>query len=438
VPQTGLPLTTSLTCSLFEASFCLDGRSFHIGLPVLSTFPKIILVFTLVDWELFMRRKALFALAEAARDYDSTVVAVNRPLCPWTTVVRKRDRLPELFGAARLSELSDGFYLYSPRYFLHDSLAQNTGLFEKFNITALRRGYLEMCRRIGVSECNPIVWFYHPVQGYVTKMFPGSVNVLEIKDNLADVHGNILESYERRLDSLTPYVNLLLTTSRKLFEKYSPGFKHAWKSGNGLDRETYRTLVQGNLQRNPEIEKIPKPRIGYTGLVSKRLDWPLIKAIAKSKPDWNLVFIGSIFDKSIANDLDGVRNIHFTGGFDHAEIPSILGSLDVGFMPYLDNEFFSYSNPLKFYEFAAAGLPAVSSSMEELRDYPNEIVSIVPNSSDEWVAAIQRFLDSDRDRARSVGTDFAKRFLWEDMAAGLLDRIHRQFYSRGQNAPDST
>ncbi|MBU2624143.1 MAG: hypothetical protein KKG33_01130, partial [candidate division Zixibacteria bacterium] len=64
----------------------------------MSSFPKVILGFLMVDWPLFMRRKMLYALAEAAEKYGSTVVAVNRPLCQISTIVRKPQRARELLG----------------------------------------------------------------------------------------------------------------------------------------------------------------------------------------------------------------------------------------------------------------------------------------------------------------------------------------------------
>jgi teichuronic acid biosynthesis glycosyltransferase TuaH len=109
-------------------------------------------------------------------------------------------------------------------------------------------------------------------------------------------------------------------------------------------------------------------------------------------------------------------------------MPSVLKSFDFGFMPYRDNDFFRYSNPLKIYEYAAAGLRTVSSNMVELSDYPQEIVKIVPNTPEHWVGAIQAYLESDSSSARKVGVELARKFIWEDMTAVLLERLQGEAF----------
>lgn len=398
----------------------------------MNAFPKIILVFLMVDWPLFMRRKMLYALSEAAGKHGSRVVAVNRPLCPVSTLIRKPGRARELLGHARLQQLADNLYLYSPRYFIHDSIARKLGIIEKLNISALRSSYRTLCNRIGVVEEKPLVWFYHPVQGYVMRLFDDSFNVYEIYDNIADVHGNTLRDAERRIDRFRSKTDLLLTTSRKLHEKYSPGFKLAWQFGNGIDRETYQKMIRCDDTPHPAVDSIARPRIGYTGLISQRLDWDLIRDIALQQPDWNLIFVGKVFDRTIVSSTAKINNIHFTGAFDHSEMPSVLASFDVGFMPYRDNNFFRYSNPLKIYEYAAAGLETVSSNMEELSGYPPEIVKIVPNKTSDWIEAIQGYLDSDDSVAEMIGAEFAGKYIWEDMTASLLDRMQQLLQSSGK------
>jgi glycosyltransferase involved in cell wall biosynthesis len=388
-----------------------------------KTFPKIILVFLPVDWPLFMRRKMVVALAQAAKPVGAKVIAVNRPLCPVSTAFRKPKRIPEFFGKTRLDQLGDNLYLFSPRYFIHDSIAAGSSLLERLNVMALRRSYLHLCRRIGVPEDHPVIWFYHPRQGYVTNLFHDSFNVFEIKDSFSDVHGNESEAMAARERALRDRVDLLLCTSAKLMERYSQGYRSAWLSGNGLDRLTYDELTAGTSRPIPEIAGIAKPRIGYTGLISTRLDWNLILELARRKPDWNLVFVGKIYGSSIKARARQQGNIHFVGWYDHQLMPAVLRSFHIGIMPYRDNEFFRYSNPLKFYEFAAAGLRTVSSNMEELGKFPDELVKIVPNQVEEWIEAIQSFLDRDPDEARRIGADVAARHIWEDMADKLIGKL---------------
>jgi glycosyltransferase involved in cell wall biosynthesis len=391
-----------------------------------KSLPKLILVFMMVDRPIFMRWKMIEALADAAVPYGTTVVAINRPLCPFSTLFNKPDRVRELFGKPRLQQLKNNLYLFSPRYFIHDSVAAGSHMLEQLNITALRKSYVHLCHRIGVREEKPLIWFYHPRQGYATDLFTDSFNIFEIKDNFADLDGNELEPAKAQEESLRNRIDLLLCASKKLLDKYSGGYRKAWLSGNGLDRNTYDRLVGNRPQSIPELTSIPGPRIGYTGLISRRLDWNLILEIARRQPEWSFVFVGKVSDPSIRPLTASFSNIHFPGWYDHEQMPEVLSSFNIGFMPYRDNNFFRYSNPLKFYEFAAAGLRMVSSNMEELKRFPEELVKIVPNSAGEWINALRGFLDNDSERARQIGAEVARKFIWEDMAAELLKKLENE------------
>ncbi|MFQ5499642.1 MAG: hypothetical protein ACE5FH_08210 [Candidatus Zixiibacteriota bacterium] len=189
--------------------------------------PKILLLFTAVDWPMYMRRPAVYALARASRRYDITVVAVNRPLCPFTTVMTKRARTSELFGAARLEKLGDHLYLYSPKYLLHDRLARLLPGVEQVNIRLLRHSYRSLQRRLGIHEPHPLIWFNYPQQGYVSGICKESFTIMELYDNLVDISGRELPGVTEIEKSVRPRVDLLLTTSRKLQEKYGGGYRRS-------------------------------------------------------------------------------------------------------------------------------------------------------------------------------------------------------------------
>jgi glycosyltransferase involved in cell wall biosynthesis len=64
----------------------------------------------------------------------------------------------------------------------------------------------------------------------------------------------------------------------------------------------------------------------------------------------------------------GVREAaYFTGSVAPEEVPGLLASMDVGVAPYPSSQGF-YFSPLKVYEYLAAGLPVVASSIGQLAD----------------------------------------------------------------------
>ncbi|MBD3380684.1 MAG: hypothetical protein GF404_00665, partial [candidate division Zixibacteria bacterium] len=134
-----------------------------------------------------MRRKMVYALAEAVKKYDSIVVAVNRPLCPFTTWLRKPARLHEFFDPPGVEKIEDNLYLFSPKYFISDMVTRRLAGLNIPNLYFLRRSFGYLSRKLKIRISSPIIWLHHPVQEYLTGLFPMSLNVLEIYDNLVDV-----------------------------------------------------------------------------------------------------------------------------------------------------------------------------------------------------------------------------------------------------------
>ncbi len=385
--------------------------------------PRIIFVFLAVDWPLFSRRPMVEALADAVRKRGSTVVAINRPLCPLSTLSRKPGRFRELFSTPRVEQLSPNLYLYSPKYLLHDSQAPRFPPVESLNIFALRRSLKSLLHRLQLPESPPLVWYYSPQQAYVMQTFEQSINIYEIYDSLGDIHGrankflDILEEKYRR------DVDVLLTTSRVLHDLYSPHYRNSLQFGNGLRRSHLENLSASVITEHPILRNLGHPRLGYCGALSGRLNWSLIMEIARARTQWQLIFVGPKNGFVPDEQLAVHPNIHVFGAVPHVELAALYRSLDIGIMPYLDNDFFRALNPLKFYEFAAAGIPCVSSPIPELKPFDRRCVRVCHNELRVWVDAITDQLKNRGEEASHIGFEIASKFLWEDMVERVLDHI---------------
>lgn len=387
--------------------------------------PRIILLFMGVDWPLYMRRPAVAALADAAKERGSTLVAVNRPLCPLSTWFRKPGRIRDLFGRPRLERLTPNLYLYSPRYVIHDLVAARLPALHGLNLAALRISYRHLQKRLGVAEAHPIVWFNAPEQGYVTRLLPNSFAVFELYDELSAVDGRQSPRTLRQEAALRTRVDLLLTTSQALESKYGPHYRQSVMYGNGVSRDSFDRLGSDSVRPLETLLKIPSPRLGYAGMLSLRMDWSLITRLAELEPAWHFVFVGPIAAMDIVQRCRKAANIHFAGPVGQEAMPAVLRAFDLGLLPYRDTPFFHYLNPLKFYEMAAAGLPMVSSAIEELRRFPETLVTLADHNAEAWREAIRDALSSNRSDVARVGREAVREFLWEDMAERVLDRIAR-------------
>lgn len=393
----------------------------------MKPLPKIILLFAAVDLPIYMRMPMVYALAEAAKAHGSVVVAVNRPLCPISTPFRKPKRIGQLFGKPRLNKLAHNLFAYNPRYVIHDDIANRVPFLEKLNVSALRRSYRHLQSRLGINEPAPMIWFNYPHQGYLGHLFADSFCVFELYDNLTDVHGRDSTAVSAMEEKMRDRIDLLLTTSHKLQETYAGPYRHSFMFGNGLTRKTFETLSDPGIAARPEILDIPSPRLGYAGMISDRIDWILIGGLAELEPSWNFIFAGPVDDPRIPQQMKRHANVHFPGVYDHSGVPSVLKAFDLGLLPYLNNPFFHYLNPLKFYELAAAGLASISSNIEELKRFPGDIVRVVESDPGKWRDSIREILEGGSDTTKTAGPELARKFIWEDMTANLLDKIRREY-----------
>lgn len=163
------------------------------------------------------------------------------------------------------------------------------------------------------------------------------------------------------------------------------------------------------------------PIIGYVGNLSSRLDLDLIERIARARPDWNLVFVGSAhLDRSIL-DLERLGNVHFPGVLPYRRVRSFLQHVDVAIIPHLDNDMTRSMNPLKAFVYASAGVPAVSTPIANLVDLGDLLT--VADGADAFLAAIEAHLANPRP---TVDRETLRPHSWQDRVErvfGYIDEL---------------
>src|SRR5690606_28143503 len=111
---------------------------------------------------------------------------------------------------------------------------------------------------------------------------------------------------------------------------------------------------------NPNDQgSIPRPRIGFFGVIDERMDVELVRQTAEMRPDWHFVMIGPVV-KIEPEASPRLANIHWLGAKPYSDLPQYLAGWDVGFMPFAINEATRFISPTKTAEVLAAGLPVVS------------------------------------------------------------------------------
>lgn len=157
--------------------------------------------------------------------------------------------------------------------------------------------------------------------------------------------------------------DVIFTTSRNLFEvtqtKY-PNRTYLLPNGADIYQFTKDVPIASdleNLRRN--YEHI----IGFHGTLVSWVDFSLIREIALNCPNWGIVLIGP--DCGLPDACKNTANIHYLGSRPYSELVSYVRYFDVGIIPFEVRQVTHSANPIKMYEYLAAGVPLVATPIRE-------------------------------------------------------------------------
>lgn len=133
---------------------------------------------------------------------------------------------------------------------------------------------------------------------------------------------------------------------------------------HGVDVEHFGKSLDATTVIPEDMRRLSRPIIGFIGLLADWVDLDLLRAMARSRPDWSFALIGrAVTDLAAVKDLP---NVHLLGQKPFSALPAYCRGIDVGIIPFRMNRLTMRANPLKLREYLAAGLPVVSTPMPEV------------------------------------------------------------------------
>jgi glycosyltransferase involved in cell wall biosynthesis len=155
--------------------------------------------------------------------------------------------------------------------------------------------------------------------------------------------------------------------------------------------------------------------------MSSWLDVELLVSVARSLADHQFVLVGPWnIDLSA---LRGLPNLHILGPRPYADMPSYFRHADVGVIPFRRTELTDCFNPVKLFDYFAAGLPVVSTDLAEVRRLasPAWLASDAPAFTALVAGAVGR-RDAPEHRAFARANDWQRRFeVVDSLIARALD-----------------
>ena len=239
----------------------------------------------------------------------------------------------------------------------------------------------------------PVLWYYTPMALPWTSHLRGSVVVYDVMDELSQFRFAPAEI--RRLEEqLLSRAHIVTTGGRQLFETKRSRHSNVHLFPSSVD-VTHFARARATQPDPADQAAIPRPRVGYFGVIDERIDLDLIRKVAARRPEWQVVLVGPIAKIDPA-ELPRADNIHHLGPRPYAELPAYLAGWDVAIMPFALNESTRHISPTKTPEYLAGGRPVASTPIRDVVEpYGNLGLVAIGEGAEAFERAVEQALATD-------------------------------------------
>ncbi len=187
--------------------------------------------------------------------------------------------------------------------------------------------------------------------------------------------------------------------------------------GNGVAVAHFAAAARGKTG----VSGLTGPVIGYYGGLGEWVDVELVCAAAVMAPDFSFLLIGPREMGLPWPDLPA--NVHHKGLTPYRELPRHLADFDVAMIPFKDTPLTQSVNPIKLYEYFAAGKPVLVRAIPELTRWEG---LVYPFSTAAELVAAARIALAEAPELAAKRQAVARQHTWEAKIAQMEDlmRVH--------------
>ena len=241
-----------------------------------------------------------------------------------------------------------------------------------------------------------VAWYYTPMMLEFSRGLGADAVVYDCMDELSMFRfapDNLLSLEQELIDK----ADLVFTGGSSLFEAKRDRHASVHLFPSSVDRDHFAT-ARAVFEDPADQSALPRPRLGYYGVIDERFDIALLDRIAEMRPGWSLVMVGPVV-KIDESDLPRRPNIHYLGGKTYAQLPSYLGGWDVALMPFAMNDSTRFISPTKTPEYLAGGKPVVSTPVRDVVRHYGQLEGVrIAGDPESFVAECEQALALAADR----------------------------------------
>ncbi len=276
---------------------------------------------------------------------------------------------------------------------------------------------------------NPVLWLYTPLAWPLVSTVDASAVVYDCMDELSGFAGAApkLRSRERELMA---HADVVFTGGHSLYEAKRTLHRNVHPVPSSVDVSHF-ARARGLRDTPADQQAIPRPRVGFCGVIDERMNLDLVREVAERHPEWHFVMIGPVVKIDPAS-LPRLANIHYLGMKSYDELPTYLAGWDVAMLPFAHNAATRFISPTKTPEYLAAGCPVVSTSIRDVvRPYGEGGMVAIADTADAFGDAIARSLGPEGQESVSRAESLVGTMSW-DRTWAAMDRLVRTVERAGE------
>ena len=239
--------------------------------------------------------------------------------------------------------------------------AYGLGMVRFLNRWWLRSQVMRAMRQLGFQR--PINWVFNPAAALLAGTLGEERLIYHCVDEYSEFTGVNSAAILELEEGLLRKADLAIVSAAPLLHSKGQINPRTILVRHGVDFPHFRRALDAETKVPAEIADLPRPVIGFFGLIADWVDFELLRAIARRYEHGSLVLIGKA---TIDTSSLALPNVHWLGRKPYDELPAYCKGFDVAINPFVESRLTHNFNPLKVREYLAAGLPVVSTPIPEV------------------------------------------------------------------------
>lgn len=258
-----------------------------------------------------------------------------------------------------------------------------------------------------LTEVRPVIYYSATAQVDKVGEYKPSLVVFDSVDEPSDEFAAWKPYYYRAVAS----ADLVLCTSQKLHNMARAINPHVYLIPNGCDYQYFSRAARKEMPLPYELKHLTGPIVGYIGVMATWCDLELVDKLARAYPQYNLVMVGPLYN---VGRVPHRPNLHWLGFKAYEQLAAYAQAFDVGIIPFRQSSMTESVNPIKMWEYMAAGMPVVTTALPEARIYSDIIYCSDDHAA--FIDNVRLAIENDTEEKRQLRMALARQNSWESRA----------------------